>query len=203
MISLISGKLLSGNDGFAVIDTGGVGYRLFISKNCQSGLPAFGETVTLFAHLHAREDALQLYGFLDEEERELFLNLISISKIGPKLALSILSYSPDKLKTAIVRKDLAMISSIPGVGKKTAERLVLELKEKLELPDVLLEDETEAVKPEGEEVKVARQALLNLGFSPAEVAEVMKDETIDEGEEAEVIVRNCLRILSEGNAGSR
>lgn len=199
MISQISGTLMSKCDAYVVVGVGGVGYQLFISKSSLSRLPSSGDEVSFFTHLHVREDAMQLYGFSSEDERELFLNLISISKIGPKVALAILSsYSAEALRKAIIRNDVDLIRSIPGVGKKTAERLILELKEKLTLPD--LSEEAGISGEIDNSEKMAREALINLGFTTTEVVRVL--EKIDcKGMDIEDIVKSCLKALSEAKSG--
>lgn len=193
MISQISGNLLAKTDSHIVVGVGGVGYRLFVSKSSLMGLPGVGEEVSLLTHMHVREDAMLLYGFSTEDERELFLNLISISKIGPKVALAILSaYSPEILKKGIIRKDVSLISAIPGVGKKTAERLILELKEKLNLPDAVADS---AVGEVDDSFIMAREALINLGFTAQEVMKAM--EMIDgSGLSVEEMIKECLKSLS-------
>lgn len=137
MIESVSGQILNKTPTFCVINCGGVGIGVFISINTFEKLDEGGEPTRLLTHLHVREDALQLYGFSEESERALFRKLISVSGIGPRLAITILSgIAVDELVGAIAGDDYRMLTKIPGVGKKTAQRIVLELKEKVELSQV-------------------------------------------------------------------
>jgi Holliday junction DNA helicase RuvA len=134
VIAHLRGKLIEKHPGQAVVEAAGVGYDVVISVPTFSALPAAGAEVALHVHTHVREDALALYGFLRKEEKQLFERLISVSGVGPKLAMTILSGIPsaNEIVSAIRGNDLARMTKIPGVGKKTAERLVLELKDKLD-----------------------------------------------------------------------
>jgi len=163
MISRLRGTVAGSGEEGIVLDVNGVGYLL--QATCTATQKACGKgEVTVETYLHVREDALQLYGFADAAERELFIHLLSVSGVGPKVALSIVSGStPAELRRAIVLEDTARFQAIPGIGKKTAERVVLERKEKLgdgvELP--------EPGHPAGGHL-VARDALVELGFSVVE-----------------------------------
>jgi len=159
MIAYLKGTLIDKTPQYAVIDTGGVGYRAFITLNCYDALPSVGEKAELHIITIAREDILHLYGFSDRMEKEMFLKLISVSRIGPKLACSILSGAkPDALRSAIVTRDNDAFSRMPGVGKKTAERLIMELKDKLE-PAL-----SEIAPMAGRDSVDAITALVNLGY---------------------------------------
>ena len=139
MISYLKGKLVGKSPAEVVVEVNNVGYRIGISLFTFEQLGKTGEVIKIFTYTYVREDALRLYGFATKEERGIFLMLINISGIGPKLALTILSgVSPDKLKTAIVNEDINLLTTIAGVGKKTAQRLIVELKESLSttLPEV-------------------------------------------------------------------
>src|SRR5215467_5646721 len=132
MIAHLRGTLLSKRPGQAIVETGGVGYDIAISVPTFSELPAAGASVALHIYTHVREDALQLYGFMHPAEKQLFEKLITVSGIGPKLAMTILSGMPaDEMSAAIRGNDVARLTRIPGIGKKTAERMVLELRDKL------------------------------------------------------------------------
>ncbi len=151
--------------GGVVLDVNGVGYELYLSTNSLSKMPAVGEEASLFTHLHVREDALQLFGFVTPAEKELFGHLLSVSGVGPKVALSILSaFSVATLKKAIAMEDVDLISAVPGIGKKSAQRLILELKGKLALPDLKVSAASGASSAFAE----ARNALVSLGYSVAE-----------------------------------
>src|SRR6478672_13139799 len=133
MIAHLRGKLLAKHPNQAIVETGGVGYDVTISVPTFSDMPATGGEVTLYIHTHVREDAIALYGFLHPSEKVLFEKLITVSGIGPKLAITILSGMPaDEMVGAIRGNDVPRLTRIPGIGRKTAERMVLELRDKLE-----------------------------------------------------------------------
>src|SRR5918992_3977627 len=132
MIASVSGEVLVRRADHVVIDAGGVGYALFVSAETLRSVPAVGKRATLHAHLVAREDALNLYGFASEEERDLFLKLISVGGVGPKVALAALSGGPVReLVRAIAAGDAKRFQAVPGIGKRTAERIIVELREKV------------------------------------------------------------------------
>jgi Holliday junction DNA helicase RuvA len=164
MISRLRGRLVARDAEGLVLDVNGVGYKLFATPTAVKSAEGSDEVV-LETHLHVREDALQLYGFADAGERELFEQLLAVSGVGPKVALAIVSgYSPAELRRAIVREDDALFQTIPGIGKKTAQRVVLELKEKI-APLAAVEGPHLGA---GDGHIVARDALVELGYSPAE-----------------------------------
>jgi holliday junction DNA helicase RuvA len=164
MISRLRGKAVAWDADGLVLDVNGVGYRLFATPAAVKKADG-AEEVVLETHLHVREDAMQLFGFADADERELFEQLLSVSGVGPKVALAIVSgYSPGELRRAIVREDDALFQSIPGIGKKTAQRVVLELKEKI-APLAAVEAPHLGA---GDGHIVARDALVELGYSAAE-----------------------------------
>jgi len=137
MIAELSGTLTRKTAACIVIDVGGVGFRLLVPVSTYRQLPGEGQPVHLFTHLHVKEDALELFGFGTPEERALFLELTSISGIGPKLGLAVLSgLAPDTFHAAVVGEDLTLLTSVSGIGKKTAQRIIVELKEKLSGMDV-------------------------------------------------------------------
>jgi len=167
MIAYLRGTLYSKNPQSVIVDTDGVGYQVFIPLSTFYQLPAENETVRLYVYTHVREDTLQLFGFQTEMEKQVFLLLISISGIGPKLALNIVSgMGFEELLTAIVQSDSESISSIPGLGKKTSERIILELKDKASK----LAEGIEAPPEKRVEIKDrdmyedALSALINLGY---------------------------------------
>ena len=132
MIAFLRGKITFLEGNAVVLDVCGVGYRVFIPVSCQSRLPGMGEEALLLTYLSVREDSLHLYGFIDQAERELFVMLLNVGGIGPKGALSVLSFlSPPQLYLAVAQEDVKTVMKVPGVGKKTAQRLILELKDKL------------------------------------------------------------------------
>ena len=161
MIASISGVLLSRSEKSAVVETGGIGYRVFLSADGILKLPEIGKTVKLFTHQHVREDALELYGFFHPAELELFEMLIGIPGIGPKGALSIMGVGGiDQLRRAIAAGDIGYLTKVSGIGRKTAEKIVLELREKMTGRGIslsehpLLRDEADAL-----------DALISLGYS--------------------------------------
>ena len=168
MIARLRGRPVACDGDGLVLDVGGVGYRLHATARAVRKAEGRAE-VALETHLHVREDALQLYGFADAGERELFEQLLSVSGVGPKVALAIVSgYAPSELRRAIVREDAALFQTIPGIGKKTAQRVVLELKEKL----APLAPVPAAAASAGDDPHVvARDALVELGYSVAEAEE--------------------------------
>jgi holliday junction DNA helicase RuvA len=166
VIARIRGRPVAWDADGLVVDVGGIGYRLFATPSAVR-LADGADEVTLETHLNVREDALQLFGFADSGERELFEQLLSVGGVGPKVALAIVSgYSPGELKRAIVREDADLFQTIPGIGKKTAQRVVLELKEKLGSMD---EPTPIAGKPHA----VARDALVELGWSVTEAEQAL------------------------------
>lgn len=176
------------------IDVNGVGYRVFIPASTRQNI-AKGATVTLYTHLNVREDALLLYGFISQQEYELFLLLTSVSGIGPKVALSVLSaISPNDFLLAVSQKNYAVLTKISGIGKKTAERIVLELKDKVgEMPG----DEQDVSSPSmiqapGNAARQALEALTALGYTQQEIGPVLK-RVGDAGQTVEDIVKLALK----------
>lgn len=160
MIARLRGSPVASTPEGLVLDVGGVGYLVAATPGVLRKAEGAGETV-VETYLHVREDALQLYGFADRAERELFVQLLTVNGVGPKVALAIVSGSPaEDLRRAIVRGDYARFQAIPGIGKKTAERIVLELREKL-AADAVLPQPVDG----GDAHVVARQALVELGYS--------------------------------------
>jgi Holliday junction DNA helicase RuvA len=165
MIAHLRGKLLTKHPNQAIVETGGVGYDVTISVPTFSDLPAVGGDVSLFVHMHVREDVIALYGFLRPAEKQLFEKLITVSGIGPKLAITILSGMPvDEMTGAIRGNDAARLTRIPGIGRKIAERLVLELRDKLPPPTAGQEVAAPALTAVEEDVL---SALQNLGYQRA------------------------------------
>jgi len=187
MIARLRGKpVLRDADGL-VLEVGGVGYRLHATPSAVRKSED-AEEVVVETHLHVREDALQLYGFADASERELFEQLLAVSGVGPKVALAIVSgYSPAELRRAIVREDSALFQTIPGIGKKTAQRVVLELKEKI-TPLTAVEAPHLGA---GDGHIVARDALVELGYSVGEAERALA--RVDPDLPAEQRVREALR----------
>lgn len=192
MIDRLTGVVADVGLDEAVIEVGGVGFRIEASSTTLRDLPGAGEPVTVFTHLYVREDALQLFGFSSEDERELFGLLIGVSKIGPKLALAALSARrPADVRRALASGDVAVFQAVPGIGRKTAERLILELREKVGGP-VAVEPGVEGI-PSGTDgnLILARQALQELGLSLAEADQLLRGA--DPAEPVGTLVRRALR----------
>jgi Holliday junction DNA helicase RuvA len=192
MIERLTGVVAAkGGDG-VVIDVSGVGFRADVSAVTLGDVPAMGEQCVLFTHLHVREDALQLFGFSSEEERELFRLFIGVSKIGPKLALAALSCRrPRELKRALAAGDVALFSSVPGIGRKTAERLILELREKVEEMGALSGEGAAGAPYVGDgSLALAREALMALGMTLQEAERLLAKA--DPEAPVEQIVRQAL-----------
>ncbi len=189
MIAFLTGRVAHKDASSCVLDVGGVGLKLHMSSASLASLPREGDDVTVHTYLHVREDELTLFGFESGEERTLFGLLITVSGVGPKVALSVLSaLKPDALRDAVSREDSALLASVPGIGKKTAERIILELRDKLGAPD--LERGRAAVSGA---LGDARDALLAMGFSSTEVAVALKGA--DESGGTQELVRRALRRL--------
>lgn len=197
MIAFLRGRLEDKNSGMVDVDVNGVGYRVLMSNNSLAAMPARGEPVFVYTYMHVREDVLQLFGFISVAERELFEKLITVSGIGPKVALAILSaFDVDSLKQAIVGEDIALITSIPGIGKKNAQRLILELKEKLSLPEVGLIPA--ASLKDRSAYEEARGALIGLGYSSAEARKALDNFTLDgNGVSVETLIKHALKNLAK------
>ncbi|MHB8869263.1 MAG: Holliday junction branch migration protein RuvA [Thermoleophilia bacterium] len=191
MIERLNGRLAAVDAEGAVIDVGGVGFRVEMSRTSLRSLPEVGGEAAVLTHLHVREEALQLFAFSTTEERELFLRLISVSKIGPRLALAALSIRPAReLRRAIAAGDVALFQSVPGIGKKTAERVILELREKM------LELEGSATlggrePADDDNLSMARAALAELGLGVSETEQLLRDA--DPAASVDQIVRAALR----------
>jgi Holliday junction DNA helicase RuvA len=191
MIGFLRGQVAGRTEDGCFVEVGGVGYRVICSARTLAALPGEGEEVKLFTHTHVREEVLALFGFSAEAEQRIFELLIAVNGVGPKVALAVCSsFSPEDLRRALVTDDLAAISSVPGIGKKTAQRIVLELKEKMSLPDL------EIVGSGREAVSKARSALENLGYSAGEVRVALNDVAVGDDRSVEDIVRNALKVLA-------
>lgn len=168
MIALVRGEVAGRRPsppagGEVVIDAGGVGYRLAVSGETLKQVPAVGKQVMLHSHMVVREDAMQLYGFATEEERDLFLMLLGVQSVGPRLALAVLSGgSPRELLSALAAGDSRRFQAVPGIGRRTAERIIVELREKA---GVSVPDDALSVTPSDEPRAFAREGLIGLGFS--------------------------------------
>jgi Holliday junction DNA helicase RuvA len=199
MIGSLRGKLVDKRPNQALIDVGGVGYQVQIPLSTFAGLAALHDETTLLIHTHVREDQLSLYGFLTAREKQCFELLISASGVGPALALKILSgMGVEDLVPAIRKGDLAQLVLIPGVGKKTAERIVVELRDKLVVVEVR-ETGKPATRPQLE--SDVASALANLGYDARSIDRAIETAEIKPGADFETLLRAALQIL--GNSAMR
>ena len=196
MIAHLRGKLISKHPNQAIVEAAGVGYDVIITVPTFSELPVLGVEVSFFIHTHVREDALALFGFLRPMEKQLFEKLLSVSGIGPKLAITILSGMPtDEMVGAIRGGDLARLTRIPGIGKKTAERMVLELRDKLPAPAGTSEITARLASPVEEDVI---SALVNLGYQRAAADKALLAARGSNGAQSfDVLFREALGSLSK------
>jgi holliday junction DNA helicase RuvA len=194
MIASVRGDVLVRRPDHVVIESGGVGYKLTVSAETLKAVPASGKQAMLHAHLVARDDALQLYGFASEEERDLFLYLTSVSGIGPKVAIAILSGgSPRELLRAIAAGDAKRFQAVPGIGKRTSERVIVELREKVagELEEGVPAMEAGA---DDDPRALARDGLMGLGYTLPEADKLLETA---EGETPEDLIGSALRSAAK------
>jgi Holliday junction DNA helicase RuvA len=189
VIALLSGTVAARRPGHVVLDCAGVGYQLAVSAQTLRGVPAIGSEIVLHTHLIVRDDALQLFGFASEDERELFLMLLGVQSVGPKMALALLSGGPPReLLGALAAGDTARLQAVPGIGKRTAERIIVELREKV---GAALPEEAITITRADDPVSIAREGLIGLGYAPTEA-----DELLDraDGERPEDLITSALRM---------
>src|ERR1700746_1806670 len=203
MITFLYGNLVSALPTHATIDVGGVGYEVFIPLSSYDKLPTVGQPIRILTHLAVREDAHILYGFMSAPERDLFRLLVNnVSGIGPKLALAVLSgMSVTNFKTAVVNSDTTAISKISGIGKKTAERIVLELKDKVGVAAAWeAATAAHAPSPEQEQANEAVLALIALGYKQVDAHKLVRDlqEHEGAGKSAEELVKMALKRMAAG-----
>jgi len=189
MIAAVRGEVMVRRADHVVVDAAGVGYRLAVSSETLKAVPATGREVFLHAELISRDDSLSLYGFSSEEERDLFRELISVSGIGPKVAIATLSGgSARDLLRAIAAGDAKRFQAVPGIGKRTSERIIVELREKI--AGALEEEVTIAAQDGSDPRALARDGLVNLGYAPLEAEQLL--DGVD-GEDPETLVTEALR----------
>ncbi len=201
MIALLRGEVAVRRDDHVVILCGNVGYRAAVSAETLRHMPVVGEEVTLHAHVIVRDDALALYGFYSEEERDLFLMLLSVQAVGPKVALAVLSGgAPRELISALAAGDSVRFQAVPGIGRRTAERIIVELREKVgatSSPDAGSEEPIVARRGEGRHPRaLARDGLLELGYPPGEAEGLLREA---EGDSAEELIAHALRFARAGS----
>ncbi|WP_343210029.1 Holliday junction branch migration protein RuvA [Anaerolentibacter hominis] len=204
MIAYIKGELAEVTDSSIVVESGGMGFYIFVPASVAEDLPPAGSEVKIYTYFHVREDIMQLYGFLCQEDKEIFELLLTVNGIGPKAALAILStVRPDDLRFAILSDDVKTISSAPGVGKKTAQKLILELKDKFKLEDAF-ERKSERTAADGEPGMQAgagqirnevSEALIALGYSPANAMRAVRSVEITDGMDVEDVLKLSLKNI--------
>ncbi len=196
MIAAVRGEVLVRRPDHVVIDANGVGYRLAVSSETLKSVPATGREAFLHAELVSRDDSLALYGFSSEEERDLFCQLVSVSGVGPKVALATLSGGPAReLLRAIAAGDAKRFQAVPGIGKRTAERIIVELRDRVAGS---LEEEVVAALVEGGDARgLARDGLVNLGYAPLEAEQLLEGI---ESADPEELIATALRKAGTGKA---
>lgn len=205
MISYVKGRLASVEEDRIVVEAGAFGIAVFVPVSVLDELPPLGEEVTVYTYFQVREDGMSLYGFLNRQDRDMFKQLIGVNGIGPRAALGILSaMGPDDLRIAIVSEDVKAITRAPGIGAKTAQRLILDLKDKISLDEVLENlgnsgAAAEASKPGAGMKAAAREAveaLVALGYTNAEASKAVRQVELTEEMTSEDVLKASLRHLS-------
>lgn len=203
MIAYVRGILEGMEEDRVIIDVGGIGYGIYMSGPAMGKLPGIGKEVKVHTYMHVKEDLMQLYGFLSADELRVFKLLIGVSGIGPKGGLGILSaLTPDDLRFAVASNDVKAIQAAPGIGKKTAEKLILELKDKLKLEDALEHIGEASAVPErgtsdasGAVTGEAVQALVALGYGNTEALKAVRQVEITEEMNVEEVLRQALKYM--------
>ena len=200
MISYIRGELIAIEEEKVIVDVNGVGFGIFMPGQAMNMLPTIGEEVKLHTYMNVREDAIQLFGFLTRDDLNVFKLVIGVSGIGPKGGLSILSHlSPDDLRFAVMSHDVKAISGAPGIGKKTAEKLIIELKDKLSIEDVLerAADTSShvATNVTNQIQSEAVQALVALGYGNSEALKAVKKVEVNEDTTVEDVLKLSLKYI--------
>jgi Holliday junction DNA helicase RuvA len=201
MIGRIAGQLIEKQPPFILVDVNGVGYEIEAPASTLARLPEIGETIILHTHLIVREDAQVLCGFISEQERQLFRHLIKVNSVGAKLALGILSgMSTDNFVRCVHDKDTAALTKLPGVGKKTAERLIIEMRDRLKDMDMahasIHMDAAVSVSPKDDDaMHDAISALVSLGYKPQEASRLLQHVDIS-GQSREAIIKSALKVAA-------
>lgn len=199
MIAYISGALVSAGENYIVIDNHGMGYRIFVSGKFLEHIPAYGTQIKIYTHMYIREDELTLYGFHSEEELSVFRILIGISGVGPKVAMAILTaLTIQELQLAVISEDAKTISKANGVGTKGASRIILELKDKLKMEDMMDVAYEQSIVQDTQDINAARDAILalvNLGYSSSEAALAVKKIGDTSQMDVEAILKAALKKL--------
>lgn len=200
MIAFVRGEIADISEDNVILDVGGIGYNIKISARTAEHLATTEKKVQLYTYTCVREDAFQLFGFLTQDELTIFKKLITVNGIGPKGGLAILSVmSADELRFAIISGDAKAIAKAPGIGAKTAGRVILDLKDKVSIEETLVQREINAsASSEGENLQAENQAveaLVALGYSPSEAVKAVRKVTVPEGADVEVILKLALKNM--------
>lgn len=188
MIGRLRGEIAEKSADRVLLDVGGVGYEVAVTPATASALPGVGQPAVLHTHLHVREDAIALFGFATGDERGIFQTLIGVSGVGPKLALSILAtLDPDQLRHVVLADDVAALTGVPGIGQRSAQKLLLELRPRLDVPDAPMQSGTPLAE--------VRQALESLGYQSSEIRNVLRD--LAPGDSVEDSLRRALQELGK------
>ncbi len=201
MYSYIKGSLEEIEEDSVVVDNQGIGYRIFVPGRMLERLPAKGSEVKIYTHLHVKEDAFTLFGFLSRDERTLFRLMLNVSGIGPKGALGILTVlDPDELRRAVMLDDAKAIAKAPGVGSKTAQKLIIELKDKVHLEELLPETETMDAQlwesSRSQVIQEAVEALASLGYSSREAEQAVAKIELSEDMDVEAVLKVALKQMA-------
>jgi len=201
MIASLRGTLTDRGTGHTIVEAGGVGYLVSVSSFTAAELPAAGSEVFLLVRQVVREDALLLFGFMRAEEQRLFDLLVTVSGVGPKLAMAVLSgLRPDALARAIRDENVGMLVAIPGIGRRTAERLVVELRDRIEAPPAAAPARDGGILPRAERQRDAVAALTRLGYTAAQAEEALQHVAGGEDDSLEALVRRALTHLGRAAA---
>lgn len=197
MYAYIKGTLEEKSTDSIVVETAGIGYKIYVSEHTMSKLGEIGEKVKIYTHYHVREDNISLYGFMSNEELKMFELLLQVSGIGAKTAIAMLSnITPSKFALAIISNDLKTLTKIPGIGNKSAQRMVLELKDKLKTQTAIEDDEEEATPNDNSEsINEAGQALQILGYNKSEISKVF-DKFDTHNLSTEELIKEALKRLA-------
>lgn len=201
MISYLIGQAVDASENFVILEVNQIGYQVFMTVRDLAKLPEYGKEIKVFTYLHLKEDLIQLYGFLDQEDLKLFQMLINVNGIGPKAGIGILSaLSADDLRFAILSDDVKTITKVPGIGNKTAQRLILDLKDKISLEDAfekkMQKTEKQKKNKNQDNVDEAILAMTSLGYSNSEALRAVRAVKIEENWTTEEIIKEALKTIS-------
>ena len=202
MISYIRGELAAQYEDKVIVDVGGIGYGIYMSAQSMSKLPPVGSEVKIHTYLNVKEDSMQLFGFLSEDDLEMYQLLLNVNGIGPKAALGVLSVlTPDDLRFAVLADDAKAIAKAPGIGNKTAQKLILELKDKLSLEDAFEKklgkaSETMPLPADSDAKTEALEALTALGYSASDALKAVRKAGVTEDMDTETILKLALKQIS-------